>query len=411
MKNLAILLTVSLIAAAAAYFAFVSGGEIDEMTLIVDSGRAVVERGGERIRVEESQDLEEGDLITSDGVAHLRLAGGREAFLEGKARVSVTNDRVLDGQGGRVRALSTEGDLFRVTFGDVAASAANSNFRLDLGVGSTRVGTYGGVVGLTSAGQPDLRVPQYFEAAVAVGDLPDDVRPYRFDTSDFWDQQFLDDVITLDDELINTVNAISGQLRGAKPPLTYFGGLAGRNVDFMRRHLKRSAEDLLIGFTVAENAREVSLKRAFTRAFRLRDDGGRWGLVATILDAKAAKLVAGLQDLVIGTGVADGDGEAAETPTFAAGDSGPSDGGGGNDPSNRDPRDDDPTDPRDPNDPDEPDEPDDCTSGPECDGQDVQDRIDEILPGGDPSPTPDQDNPPLTDGVLGGGGDKPGGLP
>jgi hypothetical protein len=180
----------------------------------------------------------------------------------------------------------------------------------------------------------------------------------------------------------------------------------------MRRYLKRSAEDLLIGFTVAENARAVSMKRAFTRAFQLRDDGGRWGLVATILDAPERKLVAGLEDLIIGTGVAEGDGEDAETPTFAAGDSGPTDGGGNiDDPSNPDPRDDDPTEPKDPNDPGDPDEPEDCTSGPECDGQDVTDRIDEFLPDDDPSPTPDGDSPPLTDGVLGGGDGGGGGLP
>ena len=108
--------------------------------------------------------------------------------MEGKTRVFVSNDRTLDAQGGSVRAQSSADDAFKVTFGDVSAQATNSNFRVDQGVGSTRVGTYGGVVNLSTPGQPDVRVPQYFEAAVAVGDLPDEARPYRFDEGDFWDE-------------------------------------------------------------------------------------------------------------------------------------------------------------------------------------------------------------------------------
>jgi hypothetical protein len=404
MKNLAILLTVSLIAAAAAYFAFVSGG-IDEMTLIVDEGRATIQRGGEQIRVGDSAQLQEGDLIRSSGSATLRLVGGRMAFLEGRTSVSVTNDRALDGQGGSLRAQSTLGDQFRVTFGDVAADATNSNFRVDQGVGSTRVGTYGGLVRLSTPGEPDLQVPQYFEAAIAVGDLPEKARPYRFDDGDYWDKQFLLPVMTLDNDLTSTVGGLSENLGGARPPLGYFDGLTDSKVDFMRRYLKRSTEELLIGFTIAENAREDSFEDAFTRAFRLRDDGGRWGIVAWIIPTRE-QLVAQLEDLVVGTGVADGGEEGADTPVFASGDTaGP---GGGSDPSDpsdpTDPPGNDPTDPKDPKDPKDPDEePPDCSSGPECDFQDAQDELDEILPDDDPSPTPEEDGNPLTDGVIGGG--------
>jgi hypothetical protein len=406
MKNLAILLTVSLIAAAAAYFAFVSGAEIDEMTLIVDSGRAVIERDGDQIKVDESEELETGDLIRTDGVARLRLSGGRLAFLEDKARVSVTNDHALDGQGGSLRVQSTGGDAFRVTLGDIDANATNSNFRIDQGVGSARVGTYGGLVSLTSPGQPDLRVPQYFEAAVAVGDLPEDVRPYRFDTKDIWDREFLDSVMNLDEALISTVSPIADQRGGAKPPLGYFGSLADQNVDFMRRYLQRSTEDLLIGFMVAANAEEGSIKQAMGRAFRLHDDGGRWGLVAAILEARPGKLVSGLQALALDTGVADGGGDGAEAPEFnlAAGDPGPGD----DDPPGPGEPVDPPEDPKDPKDPKDPDPPvsDDCSSGPECD---IQEGVDELLPDDEPTPTPDdeEDPPPLTDGVL----DREDGLP
>src|SRR5688572_7407696 len=98
MKNLAILLTASLIAAAAGYFVFVAGGEIDEMTLILESGEATIDRNGDQISVEDSQALQEGDLIKTDGVAKLRLTGDRLAFMEGKTRVFVSNDRTLDAQ-------------------------------------------------------------------------------------------------------------------------------------------------------------------------------------------------------------------------------------------------------------------------------------------------------------------------
>ena len=121
MKNLAILLTACLIAAAAGYFVFVAGGEIDEMTLILESGEATIDRNADQISVEDSHELEEGDLIKTDGVAQLRLTGDRHAFMEGKTRVFVSNDRTLDAQGGSVRAQSSSDDAFKVTFGDVSA--------------------------------------------------------------------------------------------------------------------------------------------------------------------------------------------------------------------------------------------------------------------------------------------------
>ena len=94
-----------------------------------------------------------------------------------------------------------------------------------------------------------------------------------------------------------------------------------RNVDFMRRYLKLPAEELLIGFTVAEHAGDSTLERAFTRAFDLRDDGGRWGIVASILEAPRGPLVAELEDLVVGTGVAGGGDVGADDGglTFASG--------------------------------------------------------------------------------------------
>jgi hypothetical protein len=409
MKNLAILLTVSLIAAAAAYFAFVSGG-IDEMTLILESGRATVERDGHEIRVEDEQDLDEGDLIRIDGVARLRLAGDRHAFLEGRSRISVTNDHALDAHAGSVRVQSVHGDVFRVSFGDVEATATDSNFRVDQGVGSTRVGTYLGSVSLSTPGEPDLRVPQYFEAAIAVGDLPDSTRPYRFDLDDVWDSVFLDSVIEVDDELTRTASALSGQLVGGSgPSLGYFNGLAKQDVDFMRRYLKRATDELLIGFTIADNTRSGSMKRSFTRAFRLRDQGGRWGLIAAILDARTTSVVADLESIVGATGVADGSGETGEEPEFtlAAGEpSGPGAAGNGDLPSDpTDPPAEVPGDPTDPKDPKDPPEGDDCASGPECD---IQEGVDELNPlDDDPSPSPDGDQPPLTDGVLGGGNGLP----
>jgi hypothetical protein len=415
MKNLAILLTVALVAAAAAYFAFMSDG-IDEMTLVVDSGQATILRGGDQIRVKDSHQLKEGDLIRSDGTATLRLTGDRFAYLEGRTNVSVTNDHALDGQGGSLRAQSTAGDPMRVTFGDVAATATNSNFRIDQGVGFTRIGTYGGLVNLTTPGETDLQVPQFFEASVSVGDLPDKARPYRFHQSDTWDKQFLDVVMDLDADLTQTAGALTNQ-GGVRPSLEYFAGLTKKDVGVMQRYLKRSPDELLIGFTIADNSIAESFQRSFTRAFRLRDDGGRWGIVASFVVTSRKELVAELNDLVVGTEVAGGAESGADTGelTFSAGEDTASGPGDPSDPT--DPTDpiDDPTDPKDPKDPKDPDEPsDDCQSGPECDLGETQEEIDDIIPGeDDESPPPDggnqEDQPPLTDGVFPGGGGN--GLP
>ena len=413
MKNLAILVTVSLIAAAAAYFAFVSGDGIEPMTLRLEAGRAVVEREGERIPVEDSLRLKEGDVIrTMDGVATLRLAGRRFAHLNGDARVAVANDHTLDGRGGSLRA-SSGGDPFKVSFGDVSATTVNGHFRVDQGFGSARVGTYEGSARLSTPGQPTLDVPQFFEASVAVGDLPSQPRPYRFDLDDDWDLQLLGWIIDLDENLTRSANGLSSELElgGSRPNLEYFGALADQNVDFMRRYLQRATDDLLIGFTIADNSRSASLKRAFKKAFSLHDEGGRWGLVAAILDTRPTRLVADLGDLIAATGVAGGDEQGADAPEFtiAAGSEVAPGSGDPSDPTDpSDPPPDDPTDPKDPKDPKDPDPPQDCSNGPECDAQET---LDEILPDDDPSPSPDGDDedggggndPPLTDGVLGGG--------
>ena len=201
--------------------------------------------------------------------------------------------------------------LLKVTFGDVMRPG--DELQLQGGPGrrfDPRRDLWWGREPL-DAGQADLRVSRYFEAAVAVGDLPDDARPYRFENGDFWDEEFLFDEMNLDEALVKAGYSRSGQL-GAGPDLDYFSGLAKRNVDFMRRYLKLPAEELLIGFTVAENAGANTLERAFTRAFDLRDDGGAMGIVASIMEAPRGPLVAELRELVVGTGVAGGGDSGAD---------------------------------------------------------------------------------------------------
>ena len=417
LKRLAVLLAISITAAGSAYYVVSNTDDIGEMTIRPLGGTIFVLRDGASIEVEEDTPLKPGDLITTDkaGSARLRLAGSRSGSVMNGAKVAVVDSSSLEGRSGSM--LMEVEDRTTVSFDGVTAEADEGAFRIDQGFGSSRVGAYSGKVSLSRPGQSTVTINGLFEALLAAGELPSSTKPYRAEPSDPWDRERLATAIRLDQELAELGGGLAAQLdRGSsRPSLGYFGGLAGQPVPFMRSYLKRSTAELLIGFTVGENARDMKLSTGVSKAFDLRDEGGQWGIVAAILESRPRPLLADLENVIVAA--VGGGGGGATTPEFtlaaaaeATGEAPPSDtsvvaSGEPVPPS-------DPGDPgTDPEDPDDgggtepPDEPDDCSSGPDCD---LDDLPDPGLPiGGDPSPTPtddpESDEDPLTKGLLGGG--------
>ncbi|MGI8774526.1 MAG: hypothetical protein ACR2KQ_05870 [Actinomycetota bacterium] len=399
MKKLAILLTFALVGATSAYLVSTRSDAIPEMSLQRLDGPVLIVRDEQRIQVEDTETIRPGDVIyTSEtGRARLRLTGSRLGWLLPQAELAITDESSLALLRGSLRARSEE-DM-SVVFDGITASTDAAHLRIDQGFGSARASSYSGEVHLAKPGQPRLTLNSLFEAPIAAGDLPGSTRPYRLNDDDEWDDQVLQEEIALDYDLSLFGDGLRSQLGASRPTVGYFSELAGKRVGFMRPYLKRNTVELLIGFSVAENAKDGGLKSAFKRALRLRKDGGRWGVVASILRSPHKQLLADLESIVVGTGAGNRDGGEPEFTLAAAteatgGTSGPTTttppgtgtapadpGGSDKKPSGK--GGDDP-------------EPKDCSSNqdPEC----IAKEIEDTLGGGDPSPSPSPTS--LTDRVL-----------
>lgn len=416
MKKLAFVLAATLTAAALIFIPSWGEGELGQMKVREIDGDVVIARAGQRIAVEGTASLKPGDevyVVDETGVAMLRLAGERRADLSPDARVKVLDEESLEVASGSIKA-ETDGDTMSVTFDEVTVtnSIGRASFRVDQGFGYGRAGVYRGGISLAKPGEPSVTVEELFEATTTGGDLPLGTRPYSFREDDPWDQAELAAVITLDQDLERSAASVASQLGNTRPGLDYFRALAKSNVRFMKPFMQRKVGDLLIAFTVADNS-SGSLAAALRRSFQLHDQGGEWGIVATIMEARPNALLADLGSIVLATGVADGGqqgqgqldfslaaAQEAGSPTTdqpGGGDTpGGSDPGGGGDPGGGNNGGGQP-----------PEEPQDCQNGAECD---IQEGIDEVCTGVGVCPTEspggeeNNSDGPLTEGILGDGG-------
>lgn len=415
MRKISIPLVMCLLAGVACW-PFDADDALAAMTLRkVNKGRVEIVRGMERIDVEvDDVPVQPGDVVrTFEGaIAQVALEGDRLAWVGGTKQVvqggpsgqmQIVDTMSVETETGTVMAEASE--PMEVSFGDAVATAENATFRIDRRSGSSRAASYTGTVRVTAPGEARVSLDRLMEVPATAGDLRAP-QPYRLNPEDPFDKQRLENVIDLESSLGQLSAGFANQLGRQKPDLSYFRALSGgKDVSVMRRYLRKPAIDLVVGFTVADNARGFRFPDAVKRAFRYRDDGGSWGIVAAMLRSQPRALLADLQDIVVGSRVvAGGTGNdpqftVAAAQAAALGTAPPPGGGGSTDP--------------DPNQPppdgggggggdggggggggdegEDPEEPDECTSGAQCDVQEVRDRI---LPS--PSPTS------IVEGALGG---------
>jgi hypothetical protein len=309
MKKLTIPLVVVILVAGAC-LSLGGSEELSEMEIRAQSGSVLIHRGDEDpIEVgDEAVPLEVSDVVETGkrGHALLRLADDRDIRMQSNSEIVIDSTRAVTSERGSV--LIDAPVRTKVVVDEVEATSSGSQFRVDSGFGSTRIGSYSGNVALSSPGQTPVQIGRLFQATVAAGDLGDE-EPYRLDTNDPWDLDVLEDVVEMENELDLLAQGFTRQLGNDRPDVAYFRALAGgKNVSFVSKYLKRRPVDLLIGFTIAEHAQKPrALKGAFRKAFRVRDDGATWGVAAAILRADPRPVVAQLEDAILGTGVvADG---------------------------------------------------------------------------------------------------------
>jgi hypothetical protein len=400
-KKLSILLTLCVAAAGVTLVVASRRSEIPEMTLRALSGTVSLVRDGDETTVDGDQSLKPGDVIEThrSSSAQLKLRGEREAWLQSDTEVLVTDETSLSGIRGKLRSRAIAAEMV-IEFDGIEAYTSDAHFRIDQRAGAARVGTYDGEVRLSKPGEPRLTVGRLFEAEIPAADLPTESRPYRYKRADEWDRSILEDVMRLDDKLTQQGEGLASQIGDQRPGLDYFRALADRKVSFMRGFLKRPAQELLIGFVVARNSSAEPLARSFRTSMSYRDDGGRWGVIASIMEAEQETLIADLQSVIVATGAGGGDGAEPEFTVATAsqadapgatsggevlgGTESPGGGGGGK---GGGPKDDDPGD--------------DCTEGVDCTLKDVQDQLPNPNPSPSPSPT-DDPGKSLTGGILGG---------
>ena len=328
---LAVLLALAALSAVAVGVYFNDSDEFGAMTLRkIGDGRVEIHRGNEVIEVDEGDEaLEPQDLIVtgSDGDAVLKLEEGRKVHLARKSSLRIRSTTIVEAQQGSV--LATADAPMQVIFDDVTARLSSAQFRLDRGFGSARAASYRGSVLLESPGEPRLKLNRLFQVDVAAGDLPQASVPYRLSLRDLWDKEHLGDVVTLTENLDLLATGFERQVGSTRPGLEYFSDLSSSNVSFMRPYLSRPVTDLLVAFTIAENAPGTP-KASFQDAFDYMDEGASYGVAATILRAKSNNMVAQLEELIVGTGAVAGDGGTGDASfggddgsvTTAAGSSG-----------------------------------------------------------------------------------------
>ena len=370
-------------------------------------GKVEIVRGTDAIEVGgEDVPVEPGDLIRAykGALATVALEGDRIASLGGasataggvQGQMRIIDTTSVEAETGTV--VAEAGEAMDVVFGDAVASSDDGVFRIDRRSGSARAAAYSGTALLSAPGEANILLERLMESPATASDLRPP-QPYQLNPDDPFDEQRLGEVITLEQKLGQLSAGLAFQIGRQKPNLAYFAELGdGEDVSPLKPHLKqRSTIDLLLGFTIATTTEDYPFGRAVNDAFEYRDQGGTWGVIASILRSSPRLLVADLTDIAVSTGtVAAGTGE---DPQFTVAAAEAADDGGTNEPIDRDPGDNDPNPPDDDNDPgnggndpggDDDEEAEDCGGGPECDAEEIRDRL---LPSPGPSPTDFRDGP------------------
>ncbi|MGH2735665.1 MAG: FecR domain-containing protein, partial [Actinomycetota bacterium] len=169
-----------------------------EMTVTRISGTVTLVRDGTSRNVAGETDIEPGDQITTaaeGGRAELRLEGERRAELAPGSRIEVSSERGVTGLEGSVLAQPRSGDRLSVDFGEARALAGNGVFRVDLGLGTSRVGVYEGAASVSVPEQEPVTVNALWQADAAANARILSPSPLRISDQDPWDRIELGDVL------------------------------------------------------------------------------------------------------------------------------------------------------------------------------------------------------------------------
>lgn len=297
MKPLLIALGLAIAGATASCNPFVSDAGLDPMTIDPQGGSIEVIREGEPISVTGRFALEAGDGIdTGPASARLHLEGDRFAQLAAGTRITLLGGSSMENEEGEVLLDTSEAST--VSFDDVEVSTTGGMIRVEQDRGSGSAAVIDGAARVVAPGQVPEQLERLFEVSVVSGDVLDP-RPYRIDDRDAWDRRHLPEVVELELQLQRYADALRAQTAEG-PRSDYFSEAAdGEDVSFIRSYLQSETPttDLLIGFSIANVDRDPSIAASFREAFALREEGGQWGVVSSVMGVASKLLLADLERL------------------------------------------------------------------------------------------------------------------
>jgi len=157
-------------------------------------------------------------------------------------------------------------------------------FRFDRRV-AIRVGVYTGEATITSL-TGSLPIPTLREGVVAARALPRTATPLTIDKNDFWDKEFLLDVIDLDKTLDGQSSGYQQQFGATMRNWKEITKIApGRDLGFITPYFQNTGSgDILIGtvfsLLLEQRARNGSAATYLGTLLALLDEGATWGLLA-----------------------------------------------------------------------------------------------------------------------------------
>ena len=255
----------------------------------------VASAGGALESVDRGRTLSRGDRVkVVSGDAELRLARGARLLLRSGSEVVV--ERAPELRAGEVVADVDDAPLTLRSSGSSVEVVSGAS-RVRAGLAFT-AGVYSGSARLRT-GDRSLRVPAYRQASIAAfGVLPSAPAPLEYSVTDRWDLRYLGPAIDIGEELQDRSDGFSNQLRpneGLTPGFyeILLPSLTGSAFDGCPAALDgslgegRRPGEVLVGTSLALQARRGTFADRCSRAFAFRDDGATWGLVALDLGVRS----------------------------------------------------------------------------------------------------------------------------
>jgi hypothetical protein len=277
----------------------------------------VVEPGGRTRPGVAGERLPRGSSVVTGAAGSAALAvQGRRVLLAGDTVVTVPDGATVDVRRGRVLVDRRSGPDLSVSAGDITVGRFRAAaVRVERGL-DVRVGVLTGTARLTSATERTLDVDALHQVPVAGAALPDAAAALALFHDD-WERQVIPRVLTADEWLSRLARDMDAGVGTAARAASVVPAVAPAA---QSAPAGSPASEVLLPLAIARaTAGGVEADRART-ARELRQSGGSWGVVSTLLGARGLSVVEAAAALLTTAGP---DGE----PPIVA--TGPVVGGGG----------------------------------------------------------------------------------